>query len=266
LGRDAMTGSSASVSTEANGFAAGMRASVPILVPISFFGMMFGAAAIAAGQTLANTIWASIAIFAGASQFVFLEVYRAGVPVWSVALAVFAVNFRHLLYSAALASKVRHYGPLQKFFAFFLLTDLQFAVVENQALRLGKSGRVSFAFYIGFGAIAYVVWIVMTAIGGLFGSLIENPRTFGLDFILPVYFATILMGFRKRDRFLAIAIASTVVAVLVHRTIGAPWHISLGALAGIAVAALMAKNGEVETEGAAEEAALESTSGKVDRS
>jgi len=216
----------------------GLRDFTPLFFPIAAFGTMFGAASIAADQSFANTVWASVALFAGASQFVFLEVYSLGVPAWSVMLAVFAVNFRHFLYSAAVTNRIRAYPFGKKVLALFLLTDLQFAAVEGRYSRFEGKRRITPAYYFAFGLPCYVLWILATMFGALSGRRIKDPALIGLDFVLPIYFLSILMGFRGRRNFLPVVIISSIVAVLVERTIGAPWHISLGALAGIAGAVI----------------------------
>lgn len=217
----------------------GFRDFMVVMLPVLAFGTMFGAASSAAGHSIWVSLWASVSIFAGASQFVFLEVYSLGVPAWSVVLAVFAVNFRHILYSAAAARKIKSYPPLARIFAFFLLTDLQFAAIENRASILGGKLPVSPYYYFGFGIPSYALWIVATGLGALSGALIKDPAVIGLDFVLPVYFLSILMGFRKRDLFAPVVLASGLVSVLVERTVGAPWHISLGALAGVGIAVFL---------------------------
>ena len=224
-------------------FVQGLRDALPLLVAASPFGAVFGAAAAAAGYSFLEVVLASATIFAGASQFVFIEVNGLGVPAWSVVLAVFAVNFRHILYSAATGRRIARFGPLQKIGAFFLLTDLQFAACEVRAGAKGERG-ISPGYYFGYGSILYVFWVVATALGAWFGKLIERPADFGLDFILPVYFLSILMGFRKRAGFLPVALSSGAVSYGVYLTAGPPWHIASGALAGIVVAAAMAKDGE----------------------
>ncbi len=218
---------------------AGFRDFVIIIVPVATFAIMFGAASSAAGHSIWESLWGSALIFAGASQFVFLDVYRLGVPAWSILLAVFAVNFRHILYSAAVADRLRHFTFWQKAGAFFLLTDLQYAVTEKRQEAFGGKWRTSPWYYFAFGVPCYLVWIVATGIGALSGRLITNPAAVGLDFILPIYFLSILMGFRGRSRFLPVVLTSGSVAGVVEHYIGAPWHISLGALAGIAVAMVL---------------------------
>ncbi len=179
-------------------------------------------------------------MFAGASQFVFIEVNAQAVPAWMVVLAVFAINFRHILYSASIGRRIAAMTFLQKAAAFFLLTDIQFAGAEARAAR-DPQGRISAAYYFGMGIPLYVMWVVTAVLGALFGKLIEHPEQWGLDFILPIYFLAVLMGFRKRERFVLIVLASGVVSMLAYKTLGTPWHISLGAFAGIGAAAFAAR-------------------------
>ncbi|MCU0791048.1 MAG: AzlC family ABC transporter permease, partial [Nitratireductor sp.] len=87
-------------------FAEGLRDTLPILVAAAPFGIVFGAAAVAAGYSFAETVFTSAAMFAGASQFVFIEVNAQAVPAWMVVLAVFAINFRHILYSASTGRRI----------------------------------------------------------------------------------------------------------------------------------------------------------------
>ncbi len=229
---------------------AALRDFFPLFLPVLAFGSMFGAASSAAGHSIGMSVWSSVAMFAGASQFVFLEVFSLGVPAWSVLLAVFAVNFRHILYSAAITSKIKHFSFLQKAGALFLLTDLQFAVVENR-YNLKKDGlKITAFYYFTFGALGYLIWILATFIGAIFGQLIADPTLIGLDFVLPIYFLSILMGFRSRTNFFPVVLVSSIVAIVVQKTIGAPWHISLGSLAGVtaAVIASTMRHGISETE------------------
>ncbi|MGO8506908.1 hypothetical protein AB9F35_37380, partial [Rhizobium leguminosarum] len=57
--------------------------------------------------------------------------------------------------------------------------------------------------------------------------------------LLPAYFLGIVLGFRKRDNFLHVALVSAVASVLAYRYVGSPWHVSIGAAVGIALAAVL---------------------------
>ena len=43
----------------------------------------------------------SATVYAGASQMVGIELFGNKVPPWLIVLSIFAVNFRHVLYSAS---------------------------------------------------------------------------------------------------------------------------------------------------------------------
>lgn len=214
----------------------GALKALPVIISAGPFAVLFGAVAVANGQTVAEAALMSATVYAGASQLVGIELFGQAVPMWIVVLSILAVNFRHILYSAALTPFIDHYTLPQKLLSFFLLTDPQFA----EALARGESGRpVPFAWYFGFGAMIYVPWVAMTAVGGLVGKAMGDPALWGIDVLLPIYFLGLVLGFRKRGNFLLIVTVSAVVSVVAQHLIGAPWHISVGALAGILLAALL---------------------------
>ncbi|MEM9277498.1 MAG: AzlC family ABC transporter permease [Pseudomonadota bacterium] len=199
--------------------------------------MLFGATGVNNGLTLGQTILSSASVFAGASQFVFLDLYNQRVPVWSVLLAVFAVNFRHVLYSASVGRHMGHFSSLSKYFAFFLLADPAFGASEQ---RVQKQPLLP-SYYFGFATPFYPLWLLSTLVGGLSGNLITNPQALGMDMLLSVYFLSLLMGFRTRPNWLTSVLASAVAAAIAYNTLGAPWHIMIGALTGVLIAALIGK-------------------------
>ncbi|HVK90521.1 MAG TPA: AzlC family ABC transporter permease [Mycoplana sp.] len=217
-------------------FIEGARLAAPLCVSAAPFGALFGAVAVANGQTIAEAALMSLTLFAGASQLVGIELFGQKVAAWVIVLSIFAVNFRHILYSAAIVPYVRHFTRAEKFVAFFLLTDPQFA----ETLNRGESGRkVSFSWYLGFGLMIYVPWQVMTVLGGIFGRLIGDPKVIGIDVLLPIYFMALVLGFRKRANFLPIVAMSGAASVIAYHTVGSPWHVSIGAIAGMLLAAAL---------------------------
>ncbi len=217
-------------------YAEGALKALPVIISAGPFAVLFGAVAVSNGQTVAEAALMSATVYAGASQLVGIELFGQAVPMWIVVLSILAVNFRHILYSAALTPFIDHYTMPQKLLSFFLLTDPQFA----ESVARGESGReVSFPWYFGFGATIYIPWVAMSALGGALGSVIGNPADWGIDVLLPIYFLGLVLGFRKRGNFLLIVAVSAVVSVAAQHVVGTPWHISIGALAGVLLAALM---------------------------
>ena len=226
-------------------FMDGARASVPIIAAVLPFGLLFGALAIDNGLTGLEAMLMSGIIFGGASQMVGIQLFGQHVAPWLIVLSIFAVNFRHVLYSAAFGRRIANWPLLQKALGFFLLTDPQFAEAER---RIEHGKPLSFAWYIGMGAPIWLFAVAVAGLGAHFGKFVQDPKALGLDFLLPIYFLGMVIGFRKRPLWLPVVAVSAVASVLAIKLVGSPWHIALGAIAGIAVALAMPVTPVAETE------------------
>lgn len=200
------------------------------------FAVLFGAVAVDNGLTIAEAALMSATLYAGASQLVGVELFDHNVAPWLVVLSIFAVNFRHVLYSAAIAAHIRHLTFWQKATSLFFLTDPQFAETERRA---DAGIRVSYIWSMVLGLSVYVPWLCLTVVGGLLGNLIGDPKEIGIDVLLPIYFMGLVLGFRSRANWLPVVLASSAGSILALHFVGSPWHVSLGALVGVLVAAVM---------------------------
>ncbi|RIY00312.1 branched-chain amino acid ABC transporter permease [Aureimonas flava] len=198
--------------------------------------MVFGALAIDAGLSAVEAMGFSAAIYAGASQLVILQLVALGTPLWSILVAVVALNFRHVLYSASLGRKLGRFTAGEKAMAFYLLVDPTFAAAEERAAHRPLTKR----FYFAYAVTLYADWLAATYAGIVFGKLIGDQRAIGLDVLLPVYFLALTLGFRRRSGFLAVFATAALASVAVYLTLGSPWHVTLGGLAGILAAVVRA--------------------------
>ncbi|MBX3570210.1 MAG: AzlC family ABC transporter permease [Rhizobiaceae bacterium] len=227
---------SGAISLSNPGLAAGMRTSLPVIVAVLPFGLLYGALAAQQGLSPFDAALMSATIFGGASQMVGIELFGKQISPWWIVLSIFAVNFRHVLYSATLGRRIRHWPAGQKALGFFFLTDAQFAEAE----RLAEAGKpVGFAWYMGLSLPIYLTWVAESYLGAAFGKLIGDTHAIGIDFLLPIYFLGLVMEFHKRPLWLPVVAASAAASILAYWTVGSPWHVSLGALAGVALAAAM---------------------------
>ncbi|MEX6504798.1 AzlC family ABC transporter permease [Jiella sp. M17.18] len=215
-----------------------------MLLAIMPFGIVYGAIAVGSGLTILQAMGFSVSVFAGASQLAAIQILGAGGPVWSALLTIVALNFRHVLYSASMGRHLGRFSAVEKAAAFYVLVDPVFGAAEVRA----SERPLTKSFYFTYGAIIYTGWQIASLIGAVFGSLIEDPKAFGLDFVLPVYFLALVMTFRKRGQFYPVALTSLLVSMLVYLTLGPPWHVSIGGLAGIAVGAMVGGSGEAAEE------------------
>ncbi|MDP3895275.1 MAG: AzlC family ABC transporter permease [Mesorhizobium sp.] len=217
-------------------FWSGFRLGVPVVVASAPFAILFGAIAAQNGLSVGEAVLMSATIYGGASQMVGLELFGQKVAPWLVVFSIFAVNFRHILYSAAVGRRIRHWPLWQKAVGFFFLVDPQYAETE----RKGEAGEpVGFVWYMGMALPIYVFWIVESGIGAAFGALIPDTHAIGLDFLLPIYFLGLVMSFRARPLWLPVVLASSAASILAYAFVGSPWHVSIGAAAGILLAAAM---------------------------
>ena len=222
-------------------FLEGLKHSLPFILSVFPFGLVVGTLGVNSGATVWEVLLQSALFFAGASQTVMWELFPAGNPVWVIALAIFAVNFRLVIYSAAIGRKLEPLSKPKMLSALFLLQDVSMAVGMQRA---DKPGGLTWHYYMGLSVILYFVWLAATVIGAGFGTLITEPRAVGLDLLVPIYFLCLIMGFRAKPNAAIIFATSAGVAALVYLTLGSPYHIAAGGLGGMVIAALLAKPAE----------------------
>lgn len=216
-------------------FLDGAWQSLPVVIASAPFGMLFGMIAVQNGLSIGEATLMSAMVFAGASQLVGLEMFGQKIAPWLIVLSIFAVNFRHVLYSAAIGRRLRPWTRIQRIVGFFFLTDAQYAYGEKQAV----AGRLTFSWYMGYALALYTFWVGESALGAAFGNLIPNPYALGIDFMLPIYFLGMVMDFRKRPLWLPVVSASAAASVVGYYLVGSPWHVSIGAVAGVLLAAIL---------------------------
>jgi len=214
----------------------GLKGGAVMALSSTPFAVLFGAVAVDNGLSVPEATLMSATVYAGASQLVGIELFGQHVAAWLIVFSIFAVNFRHVLYSAALARYLTHFSLGQKLIAFFLLIDLQFA----ETVRRAESGKtITLEWYLAFAATIYVPWLTFSALGAAFGAMIGDPRVWAIDVLLPLYFLGIVVGFRRKPNFYPVVVASFIGSILAYQFVGSPWHVSIGAIFGVLVAALL---------------------------
>lgn len=214
----------------------GARRTLPVLVAVIPFAAVFGAVAVEGGWSPFEALLASATVYAGASQYVMLDLRGEGVAPWAIVLTVFAVNFRHVLYSAAIGRRMGAFSGPQKGLAFFFLVDPQFADGEARA----RETTLTPAFYFGYAAAVWLTWMAANAVGVAFGALIEDPARWGLDLVLPLYFLALVVSMRRANRYVGTVAVSALVALAAFAWLGTPWHVMAGGAAGMVYAAMLA--------------------------
>ena len=79
----------------------------------------------------------SLLVFAGAAQFIVMDLWHPVLPVATIVITVFAVNLRHVLMGAALYPWSRSLTPAQRYGSAFFITDENWALTMRE-LRQGE--------------------------------------------------------------------------------------------------------------------------------
>lgn len=207
----------------------------PVLFAAVPIGLLWGTLAAGKGLSALEALLMSGLVFAGASQFVALEVWQTPVPVFVLAFTVFIVNVRHVLMSASISRHIpgipRRLHPLVAFF----LVDESWALSEKRALK----GRVSLAYFLGTGVPMWLCWAGASGLGAWLGKSVGDPAAYGIDFAFSAMFIGILMGFWKGSRTAAVLGVAAAAAALAKLYVPGAWYIVIGGVMGALCAAAL---------------------------
>jgi 4-azaleucine resistance transporter AzlC len=192
------------------------------------FGIAFGVAASAKGISPDISVFMSLAMFAGASQFAVIDLWHAPLPLATLALTVLAVNGRLIMLGAALAPWLLKIPAGRRLAALLLLNDSNFAYAMATRDRAEMDAGILF----GSGVTMWVLWAGSTAVGALAGTMVGDLSRFGLDAIMVAYFAAVIVGQWRGQADLAPYLTAAVAAVAGAHVLPPGWHIIAGALAG----------------------------------
>lgn len=215
----------------AEGYTVGARLSLPVMPVMAIFGMAFGAVAAQKDLSTVEATLMSALMFAGASQFVAIEIWAehmtlAGIVTLVVITAT--VNMRFVLMSAAMRPWLGGLSPWQTYPALAVMTDPGWLI----ALRYRSEGGANAAAFFASGFVLWLVWIGSTTVGHFLGTLVSDPKTFGLDLVLPAFFAVMLVPLWRGARGAISWVMAGATAVLVSGLMAGWWFIILGAIAG----------------------------------
>lgn len=214
-------------------FLYGCRDSIPMIVGILPFGLIYGALASLAGLSLGQALGMSLLVYAGSAQFIAISLLTLGSGAVVILLTTLVVNLRHVLYSAALQPYVGRLSQRWRVPLAFGLTDETFAVVQRRYLARGMTEQGQW-YHAGVALALYLSWVSSSLVGALFGQNVPNLAGWGLDFAMLATFIGIVVPALRNQPQIAAALVAGAVALLCHA-----WPYKLGlmaaALSGIAI-------------------------------
>lgn len=221
-----------------NHISEGLKRTFPLFIGVIPFGLAYGISAKTAGLSLFHTLFMSLFVFAGASQFIAVEMIKEKAWLAAILITTLVVNMRHILMSLSLKPFLNRYGLLQRLAVSFGLVDEMYAV-SSIYFTEKKKGFISFMF--ASAALMYIGWAGSSLLGYILGKQIDDPLKWGLDFAMPATFIGILIPQLKSKTIICAAAASAAGSVAFKVWMNNPMFILFGALAGASVGYILEK-------------------------
>jgi predicted branched-subunit amino acid permease len=220
------------------GFLQGARSALPAFPGYIVFSMAFGTAAAQKGLSVGQSLGLSGFVYAGAAQMVGLEVWQ---KVWSPAtiltiMTVTAViNARLILLGATLHPWLAREPKALSALSLFLMTEANWLL----GTRYYSDGGRDLGVFLGSGVILWLVWLAATLVGYFAGAVIPEPRRFGLDLVMPIFFCSMLVPLWKGPKPALPWLVAGLVALVVHALAPGYFFIIAGAVAGVVTGMLV---------------------------
>jgi predicted branched-subunit amino acid permease len=202
------------------------------------FAVAFGTAAAQKSLSLGETLGLSAFVYAGASQMVGLEIWQ---QVWTpstiltIMTVTAVVNARMILLGATLQPWLKDEPLARTALNLFLLTEAGWLV----GTRYHSEGGRDVGVLLGCGIILWLVWLLATLTGFFAGALVPEPKRFGLDLVMPIFFGVMLVPLWKGAKTALPWLVAGLVSLVVHALVPGYTFIIAGALAGVAAGMLI---------------------------
>lgn len=185
--------------------------STVVILGISVLGVGLGIILNAHGLPIWTAPLLSAVVFAGSVEFLMVGMVSAGTPLASIALTVFLVNARHLVYGLSYPlHNVK--GFWAKALAIHTLCDEAFALNTGPDRNERSGARILWV-----NVLIYVSWILSVVLGYVLGAnFLSNLK--GVDFVMVAIFTVLAMdGYRAnpdRVTVLFVAVSAAVALIL----------------------------------------------------
>jgi predicted branched-subunit amino acid permease len=215
-------------------FREGVRAYLPMVLPVAIWGLVTGVAIVNAGMPVGEAIAFSIPVYAGSAQLAVLPLLVVGAPlpvVWATALLV---NLRFVIFSAASRSYFTKMSGPQRLMAGYINGDLGFAMFASRfGADTQRDTPQQYGYFYGINGTNWLAWHGSSVVGIVVGNL--APTEWGLELAATMALLGVLIPFAKKFPAVAGVVVTGVLAVL---TAGMPMKLGLllSVLAGATVA------------------------------
>lgn len=166
----------------------GILDAVPIGLSFLLFGGIFGMMSLQTGLNVWQSLAMSLIVFAGSAQFTTLSMISEQAGMWTIVLATFLINSRHLLMGLSMSPYYTSFSSRFTTIMSFFLIDEQYAITLNR-FRHYKPTKT---YIMGVSFTLYFTWVFGTWLGTIAGRWIPDPETLGLGFSFTAMFLALV--------------------------------------------------------------------------
>lgn len=156
--------------------------------------MAFGLLAKNTALLFQDSFLCSLLVYAGASQFMALDMIWDGISIGSIILATFLLNLRHFIMSASLSVRLQAVKKRWLFLIAFGVTDETFSVLSLNDREL------TLPYLLTLQVVPYLSWVGGTMVGYLAGALLPASIQLSLGIGLYALFMALLAPELKKSR------------------------------------------------------------------
>jgi predicted branched-subunit amino acid permease len=163
-----------------------VRNSLGVGLAVGAYGFAFGAASVAAGLSVLQTCLLSLLAFTGGTQFAVVGVVAGGGTVAAALGSGLLLGARNTLYAMRLAPLLNVRGVRR-------LVAALGTIDESTAMAVGQPepALARTAFWTTFAGV-WTFWNLSTLLGAAGASVLGDPRTLGLDAVVPAAFLALV--------------------------------------------------------------------------
>ena len=169
-------------------FKAALPVTIPVFLGYLFLGSAFGVLLSSAGYHVGWALLMSVTIYAGAMQFVAIELLVGPFGLINAFLLTLTVNARHLFYGFSMIDKFKVSQKLKPYMM-FSLTDETYSLLCRAKTPDGINEKW-FIFFVAL--LNHGYWILGGVIGNLAGTFLNFDHT-GIEFAMLALFIVIFV-------------------------------------------------------------------------
>lgn len=214
------------------GFIYGLKKSIPIGIGYAPVALTFGILSLKSGLSMLEAGLMSLFVFAGASQFIAVQLISQGATIWVIGLTTLIVNIRHILMSFSMLRFFEGVSLPKLAVIAHGVTDESF-VLSSKLLKEIPTVEERSEVALGINMGAYCFWVLFSFAGAWVGNqLLINFS--GFDFALLALFIVLTISTVNKENLFTYALAG--IFAIVFRLV-IPGKIYL--LLSVALAALI---------------------------